>query len=412
MNKDLKRVLYGISALVDLGQEVTSSKDFKPTVRSMLHVVMGAFVAHKGAIYSYDLGKGSLTQLASKGFKRLPKSLPAGQDELRAVRNQPVMLGREDGPLYGTAVHDRLTDAGAFVFAPLWAKDSLMGALVLSNKFTTETYGPEDLDMLRVVANQIAIKLHNHALFTDLSDKLDENRRLYEEMRVIYHDTIQAFVAAIDAKDPYTKNHSYRVARYVVAIAKELGWSDSDVEGIYMAGLLHDVGKIVISDSILKTERSLTADEISEMKKHPELSYRILSKINFPWKDIVHTVRHHHERLDGKGYPDAVNYAELSDSVKILTLADSFDAMTTNRPYRGKMQLRYAINELKRCLNTQFDANIMAAFCRVLEKEIKGKLPEPNILPHLEVEFDPKDITAMLEAIRDELVVGAERGAT
>jgi len=409
---DLKRVLYGISALVDLGQEVTSSKDFKPTVRSMLHVVMGAFVAHKGAIYSYDGERSSLTQVASKGFKRLPKSLPAGQDELRAVRNQPVMLGREDGPLYGTAVHDRLAEAGAFVFAPLWAKDSLMGALVLSNKFTTETYGPEDLDMLRVVANQIAIKLHNHTLFSDLSDKLEENRKLYEEMRVIYHDTIQAFVAAIDAKDPYTKNHSSRVARYVVAVAKELGWSDSEVEGIYMAGLLHDVGKIVISDSILKTERSLTADEISEMKKHPELSYKILSKINFPWKDIVHTVRHHHERLDGKGYPDAVNYAELSDSVKILTLADSFDAMTTNRPYRGKMQLRYAINELKRCLNTQFDANIMAAFCRVLEKEIKGKLPEPNILPHLEVEFDPKDITAMLEAIREELVVGAERGAT
>jgi putative nucleotidyltransferase with HDIG domain len=210
-------------------------------------------------------------------------------------------------------------------------------------------------------------------------------------------------VAAIDAKDPYTKNHSYRVARYVVAIAKELGWSDTDVEGIYMAGLLHDVGKIVISDAILKTEKSLTPEEISEMKRHPELSYKILSKIRFPWKDVVNTVRHHHERVDGKGYPDAFDSESLSDSVKILTLADSFDAMTTNRPYRGKMELRRVIEELKRCTTTQFDPAIMAAFCSVLEKEIGGELPEPGILPHLEVEFDPDDIKSMLEAIREEL---------
>lgn len=400
---DTRRLLYSISALVDMGQEVTSSKDFKPMMRSMLHVAMGAFVAHKGAIYSYDSGKSALALVSSKGFSKLPRLLPAAPDELKAVKNQPVMLGRSDGPLYGSAVHDRLFGASAYVMVPLWARDTLMGALALSNKFTADSYGPEDLELMKVIANQISISLYNHRLYTGLNNKLDENKRLLDELRVIYHDTIQAFVAAIDAKDPYTKNHSYRVARYVVAIAKELGWSDTDVEGIYMAGLLHDVGKIVISDAILKTEKSLTPEEISEMKRHPELSYKILSKIRFPWKDVVNTVRHHHERVDGKGYPDAFDSESLSDSVKILTLADSFDAMTTNRPYRGKMELRGVIEELKRCTMTQFDPAIMAAFCSVLEKEIGGELPEPGILPHLEVEFDPDDIKSMLEAIREEL---------
>lgn len=407
MSRDFRKLLYGLSALVDLGQEVTSTKDFKPMMRSMLHSVMGAFVVTRGAVYTYEADRGAFTLAASKGFNKLARLLKADPAGLKGVKNQPVMLGKGDGPLYGTPMHDRLFGCGAYVLAPLWTKDELMGALVLGNKYTAEPYSPEDLELLKAVANQIATSLHNHFLFKDLSEKLGENKRLYEDLRVIYHDTIQAFVAAIDAKDPYTKNHSFRVARYVVAIAKELGWSENDIEGIYMAGLLHDVGKIVISDSILKTDRKLNADEIEEMKRHPELSYKILSKIKFPWKDVVHTVRHHHERLDGRGYPDAVNSDSLSDSVKMLTLADSFDAMTTNRPYRGKMKLKMAIQELKRCINTQFDSNIMSAFCRVLEKEIKGKLPEPNILPQLEVEFDPADITAMLEAIRDEL--GVER---
>jgi len=405
VSRDFKKLLYGLSALVDLGQEVTSSKDFKPMMRSMLHAVMGAFVVTRGAVYSYDTGRGAFALVASKGFSKLARVLKADPAGLRGVKNLPVMLGKGEGPLHGSTMHDRLFGCGAYVLAPLWAKDELMGALVLGNKYTAEPYNPEDLELLRAVANQIAICLHNHYLFNDLSEKLAENKRLYEELRVIYHDTIQAFVAAIDAKDPYTKNHSYRVARYVVAIAKELGWSENDIEGIYMAGLLHDVGKIVISDSILKTDRRLSAEEIEEMKKHPELSYKILSKIKFPWKDVVHTVRHHHERLDGRGYPDAVNSESLSESVRMLTLADSFDAMTTNRPYRGKMKLKMAIEELKRCINTQFDSNIMSAFCRVLEKEIKGELPEPNILPHLEVEFDPADIKSMLEAIREELAV-------
>jgi putative nucleotidyltransferase with HDIG domain len=221
-------------------------------------------------------------------------------------------------------------------------------------------------------------------LFLEVSKKATENKKLYESMRRIYNDTIQAFSAAIDAKDEYTKDHSYRVACYAVAIARELGWKKKDIEGIYVAGLLHDIGKIIIDTRVIRKGEGLTNVEISEIKKHPQISYNILSKINFPWKNIEHFVLHHHERLDGKGYPDALMSTELREGEKILALADAFDAMTTDRPYREKLGLDEAFREVVNCCGTQFDRNITNTFFTILRKELNGEVKDPQILPHLQ----------------------------
>jgi putative nucleotidyltransferase with HDIG domain len=401
--KKLDKVLYSIAALVDLGEETASSAEFKKKMRTVLHVTMGTFLAHGGSLFAFDKVHQKLAPIANRGFKGL-RAMKANTEALAVFRNKPFKAGGAARP--GGTLQARLEEGGAELFMPLFAREGLVGLIALSGKFTGEPYTKEDFELLKVIASQIAITLQNHTLFASLSEKLDENKKLYEEMRVIYNDTIQAFAAAIDAKDVYTKNHSSRVAKYVVAIAKELGWNEMDTEGIYIAGLLHDVGKIVISDEILKKQTAFTPEEIVEIKRHPALSYNILSKIKFPWKDVVDTIRHHHERLDGKGYPDAITSSSLSVGAKILTLADSFDAMTQDRPYRKKLDLHVAIDELRRCLGTQFDNTIMDAFCAVLEKEIKGHLPEPDILPHLAQDFDPSVITTMLEAIREELSGG------
>jgi putative nucleotidyltransferase with HDIG domain len=274
---------------------------------------------------------------------------------------------------------------------------------MLSRKFTAEPYTPKDFEILRVIAQQIAITLNNRGLFMNLTEQLNDNRKLYEEMRKIYHDTLQAFAAAIDAKDVYTRHHSQRVAKYSVAIARELGWDEHDIEGIYVAGFLHDVGKLVISNEILNKKTPFTQKEMEEMRKHSLLSYKIISHIKFPWKDVEKIVKHHHERPDGTGYPDALSQGDLSEGAKILALADSFDAMTSKRAYRDKMDLRAALAELSRCLNKQFDDRIMLAFCRVLDKEIRGELPEPHILPHLDKDSDLSVISALLEGIISEL---------
>jgi len=403
MSSELKRVLYNITALADLGAEITSVKSFNEKIRSVLYVVSGTFLAVKGSIFKYDGGSRTLKPLAVKGFASSDLKIDPSADLGSLKKNEAFLIGREDVVLLSGDSKAELLEKGAEVFAPLWARGEFIGALVLSGKFTSEEYSAEDLELLRVIANQIAIAIQNHNLFNDLSANLEKNRKLLEEMRLIYHDTIQAFAAAIDAKDVCTKNHSHRVAKYVVAIGRELGWSGDDVEGLYIAGLLHDVGKIIVQDRILTKGSVLTEAEIREIKQHPKISYDIISKIKFPWKDVVSTVKHHHERPDGSGYPDSLKDMELSEGAKILALADSFDAMTTNRPYREALTLQDAIEEMKRCLGTQFDPKIMNAFCRALEKEIRGELPEPNILPHLNGNFDPSVITDLLEATIREL---------
>ena len=405
MNLELKKVLYNMAALADLGHEVTSADHFQTKIRSVLYLIMGTFIAVKGAILFYTKEKSALLTLTEKGFNGdWPETLPLAQSEIQALeKNQPYSLGNGGPPPLAADWIEDLRRAGAVILVPLWTRDRFVGALLLSDKFGSESYTEEDYDLLRVIAQQIAITLHNHELFLDLAAQVEENRKLYDQMRQIYHDTIQAFAAAIDAKDVYTKNHSSRVARYVVAIGRELGWSKQEVEGLYIAGLLHDVGKIILRDDVLNKRAALSSAELSEVKRHSVLSFDIISKINFPWTNIVNTVRHHHERLDGNGYPDALQGNELSAAEKILILADSFDAMTTDRPYRKRMDLKTALEELTRNIHTQFDPLIMGAFCRVLEKEIDGQLPNPDILPHLERNFDPSIISTLLRAIRAEL---------
>ncbi len=408
MSLELKRALYNISALADLGQEVTSEKSFGEKIQSVLYVVMGTFLAGRGGIFWHEKGKSRIVRVAHKGLGegRAASFSFKGEHGTWLEKNEPFLFG---GPGSRTeaglprSFEKMLCESGAQVLMPLRVRDEFIGLLVLGGKFSSEPYSPEDFEILKAVSHQIAITLNNHALFMNLSEQLSENRRLYEEMRRIYHDTIQAFAAAIDAKDPYTRNHSQRVAKYAVAIARELGWNESDIEGIYIAGLLHDVGKLIISNDLLNKKEALTEKELGELRRHPTLSYRILSHINFPWKDVVKMIRHHHEKLDGTGYPGALTSDDLSDGVKVLSLADSFDAMTSERSYRSKMDLKAALEELKRCLGSQFDGKIVAAFCRVLEKEIKGKLAEPDILPHLESDFDPSVISGLLEVLIKEL---------
>ena len=393
MSTELKKALYNISALADLGQEITSVNAFQEKMQAVFYVITGTFLASKGAILFYGKSTNKLNILTQKGFS------PA---DLEHVNPGALMSLGKNAPCL--IVDDSvLAVAGAEMLASLWVRDEFIGVLLLGGKLTTGPYTLEELELLNVIANQTAIALSNHSLFMDLSEKLEENRRLYEEMRHIYHGTLQAFAAAIDAKDAYTQNHSHRVAKYAAAIARELGWNDHDIEGIYVAGYLHDVGKLAIGNDLLNKATPFTPEELAEIRKHSTLSHNITAKIKFPWKNVEDMVWHHHERLDGRGYPEKLTQEALSDGVRIITLADSFDAMTSQRPYRKKMDVQSALGELRKCLDTQFDNKIMLVFCRVLDKEIKGGLPEPEILPHLDKNSDLSVISSLLEGIIAEL---------
>jgi putative nucleotidyltransferase with HDIG domain len=385
---DLKRLMFSMASLVDLGQEATSSKDLSAKMKAALYVITGMFSVPKAALFVYHPQRKLLLLFVEKGRRERERreiGLPLLPEHIKRFRmNDPHTLRDMAESAFFARNKEVFSDLQTTIFLPLFAKGDFVGAIVLGRKLGGAPFRQGEKDVLRVIAHQMAITLHNARLFLEVARRAAENKKLYSSMQQIYQDTIQAFATAIDAKDEYTKDHSYRVANYAVAIARELGWKKKDVEGIYIAGLLHDIGKIIIDVKVINKGATLSTPELTEIRKHPQISHDILSKIRFPWKNIENFVLHHHERLDGKGYPNSLKDAELSDGVKILALVDAFDAMTSDRPYRDKLPIGEALQEVLRGTGTQFDARITNTFFNVLRKELSGEVKEPHILPHLQ----------------------------
>jgi putative nucleotidyltransferase with HDIG domain len=202
------------------------------------------------------------------------------------------------------------------------------------------------------------------AFFNMLKD-LDST---YKELKDIYNNLVIAFSNVIDAKSPWTKGHSVNVTTYAVAIAEAMGLSEEEIFVLRTAALLHDIGKIGTYDKILDKEGKLSDEEFALIREHPKQGVKILEPIK-GLESVLPVIRHHHERLDGRGYPDGLRGEEISTLARILCVADSFDAMITSRPYRDSTGKEYAIGELKRCAGSQFDPNVVDAFLNVLESE-------------------------------------------
>ncbi len=187
------------------------------------------------------------------------------------------------------------------------------------------------------------------------------------QLNQVYTHTIQALAAAIDAKDPYTKGHSERVTNYAVAVAKQMNLSEKDVQNIFYAAILHDIGKIGIDESILKKPGPLTTSEFKEIKKHTEIGATILASIPF-LEEVVPIVLHHHEYYNGEGYPKGLYQQEIPIGARIISIVDAFDAITTDRPYRNGYNRLRALDDLARGTGKQFDPRIVAIFSKMVEE--------------------------------------------
>lgn len=191
------------------------------------------------------------------------------------------------------------------------------------------------------------------------------NIALLEERETLLVNVVRALVSAIDSRDPYTCGHSERVALYARRLAAEIGLDSDACEKIYLTGLLHDLGKIGISDSVLKKDGPLTKEEFDEIKRHPDLGWSILQGLE-QFDYVLPGVLHHHERYDGKGYPDKLKGEETPLEGRLLAVVDSFDAMTSDRPYRAGMPVEKAIDILGEGAGSQWDARMVDAFLRIL----------------------------------------------
>ena len=186
----------------------------------------------------------------------------------------------------------------------------------------------------------------------------EKHRKEHEELT---KEIIGAFSNCIDGKDSYTNGHSQRVAKYTRMLAQRLGESKENIEKYYNIALLHDIGKIGIPESILTKPGKLTDEEFSVMKSHAARGYEILKDIKIQ-EDIAAGAHHHHERFDGKGYPDGLSGTNIPWVARIISVADTFDAMSSNRPYRKKLPLEYIVAEIENCASSQFDPLVVKAF--------------------------------------------------
>jgi putative nucleotidyltransferase with HDIG domain len=199
----------------------------------------------------------------------------------------------------------------------------------------------------------------------------------YAELTRTYGDTVRSLVAAVEAKDTYTKGHSVRVAEYAVAIAREMGESEGTIERLEYAALLHDLGKVGVPRALLAKPSRLTEDEFAEVRRHPEIGAHILESVHY-LGDIVPIIRYHHERVDGSGYGEGLRGEAIPLSARVLAVADAYDAMTSARPYRSAMPKDAAMQEIRSGAGSQFDDRVVGAFVSIVAKGVTAEMGAPG----------------------------------
>ena len=233
------------------------------------------------------------------------------------------------------------------IIVPLSHKERTIGVVVIVFEEDQNFIRQQTLKLLYILAGFFSLALQNAYLFNDLKRS--------------YFDTIRGVTNSIEARDPYTRGHSHRVGQIAKAIAEELGWSDDEIELIDWGGMLHDVGKIGINDAILNKPGKLEDEEYEAIKLHPVIGAQIVKGISF-LEPVVPYILEHHERFNGKGYPRGLTGDEISLKGRLLAVADVYDAMTTDRPYKKAFEPEVAVKKILGNTNSDFDPNIVKAF--------------------------------------------------
>lgn len=356
-NSNLEKVIARLSTLYKVGLAINSNMENENIYRLIVDTTMETLNANIGYIIIHDKERDALRVDTLVGHDDLPngevfipikETSPSGWVIANA---KPLLIADiNDAPQF-----DRFSAIGyerkTLICAPLAVKDDVIGTITVVNKNDGSTYTKEDLELLSTIAAQASIAI--------------KNATLYEEQQTTYLNTIHALVSAIEASDSYTRGHSERVTRYSVSIARKLGLSFERLKIMERAAILHDIGKIGINLTLLHKIERLTAEDVSDLQRHPEIGMKILEPIEF-LTDVRLCIGQHHERFDGTGYPNKLRGDELLLEARILGIADAFDAMTSDRPYRKALSLDLALKELTDYAGTQFDPAIVPVFAELI----------------------------------------------
>lgn len=309
--------------------------------------------AETGSLLFIDESSGDLyfdVALGEKGDRIKTIRLARGQGIAGwvAEHGEPVVINdvQRDPRFFKEADRKSEFETRSMICLPVLLKGKAVGVLEAINK-RTGAFGRDDMRLLTALSNQVAVAI--------------ENARLYDELRETFYATVHALAETIEKRDPYTGGHTKRVMEYTLAVGRAMGLSHKEMTDLRLASILHDIGKIGISDRILLKNGRLTFEEYNAIIMHPVYGAEILNHIR-QLKDIVPGVRSHHEEFDGSGYPEGLKGEMIPLIARIIAVADTFDAMTTDRPYRKGLSAQEAIEELRMKAGSQFDPDVVHAF--------------------------------------------------
>ncbi len=366
---------------------------------------MEAAGAHQAVLFSFHERKSSLSSIEALGFTLLPD--PA---VIHLFPHQIQSLLATPGPVsVNNSTSDSYLSSRGNVapelfkcLCPLKVREKLVGLIALGRRHGDAPYDDDALVAFRLLSHYVALSIQNYTLSQTLAERVSENMRLLASMHKFSDAALEAFAITIDIKHVSVHGHSLRVGRYAAAIGEVLGKDAAALASLRSAGYLHDIGMVAIDKGLLSKNSRLDVEEFREMRQHTIIGHEIVSQVQFPWEQIPEIVRWHHERADGSGYPDGLHGEEIPQAVRIVALADTFDAMISERPYRERLPVGVALQELIRLTPQKYDPQVLQALLIQVRRDAIGT----NHLPVFEreaIELSAVEVDRMASVLQNRI---------
>ena len=354
-------LLKELVSLHQISESVGSTFDLRKMLGQILEAALKGLEADLATILLWD-EENSRFQLADSREKNQltfqTQELDSEGPTVIYLKPQLISVPEEIIKVFPPAKSYRIESLLTY---PLFAKERVLGILYLARHDSSHPFTLAEIQSVSILANTAAAAL--------------ENSRLYRQLEQAYLSTINALANAVEARDVYTKGHTERVWYLAHTLAKKLGWSQEQLVQVRMGSILHDIGKIGVPDSILNKPSSLTPQEFEIMKRHPQMGAKMLEGITF-LEPALPYVLYHHERYDGKGYPVGLSGEDIPVEGRLMAVVDTFDAITSDRPYRQNLGYQKAVQELTDYAGTQFDPKIAQA---LVQTWLKGEIDQSRL---------------------------------
>ncbi len=343
MNLKLEKKIREQTILFSISETLSKTRNTADMYQTLVELGAKLLDARQAVLWIKSEDSKFLELVASIG----PFDAKYEKIDISSSSHPAVKVVKEGIPIISSGKGQRQRVTDSYLLVPFRIREELIGVLGITGPYPQGTSGEEALFLLHILSERASLTV--------------ENLLLYDSLFMNLHATLRALVRSLEAKDPYTKLHSERVTEYALTIARQMKCNDEEMESLTFAGHLHDIGKIGIRDQILMKPGKLTDEEYEIIKTHPVIGAEIVGHLGL-LKTETAIIRHHHERWDGRGYPDGLRKRDIPKLSRILAVADTFDAITSRRPYRDAKTVEFAVNEIDRNSGSQFDPDVVMAF--------------------------------------------------